>query len=104
MRNRFTNAGRDGPLGRPQTPQSDIPACARQKWSFKGIAQRTSPKIPRALPHHPGAQQKIRDGVRRHRVTEAVLPQDQPMIRKPAQDSRQPLIVAESKNARGHDE
>jgi len=52
------------------------------------------PKIPRALPHNPRAEQKICDGVRRHGVTEPVFADHQPLKRRADVYKRQALIPA----------
>src|SRR3989442_1429110 len=46
-----------------------------------------SPKVPCPTPHHPHAQQGVGDGVRGDRVTEPVLPTDQSLVSKTAQNA-----------------
>ena len=67
-------------------------------WDFSATG---SPKIPRAAPDDPDTEQEIRDGVRRHRVAEPVLAENQPLIRRAAQHAREPFIVGKAKDERG---
>ena len=58
------------------------------------------PKVPCAAPDDVDAQDKIGDGVGGHGVAEAVFAEDEPLIRRAAQDSRQPFVVGKAEDDR----
>ena len=60
--------------------------------------------MPRPAPHDPHAEQKVRDGVGGHGVTQAVFADHQALISERAKNSGEPLMVREPEYHGGNEE
>src|SRR5262245_56366412 len=97
--------GRTLPPTSPSTAVSSSPTWRRRISTGVSIGRSSlrskvswSPEIPRALPHDPQTEEKIRHRVRRHGIAEPLLPNHQALVGEAAENPRQPLTVRQAED------